>query len=641
MKKIYFAALLGAVCGFTACEDQLDIEQKGVISTGEFYKTDADCEKALAAAYEGFMVNTLGRTTVPSGPGIYTPAKVLANHPGDDVNYAGGNYGDHEFGGTIDEFRYNHTPEAINFHYRGLYLSIYNDNLVISYFKDGSTAFMKQAVAEAKVLRAYNHFLLACYWGQPPLVDDLLSPDVVPTNTEMTQQEFYVWVAKQCEEALPDLTERKGTDDKEGTYRVTKGFANALAGKAYMFAGEWEKAKDAFKKVIDSGKYALVAGDKFADLFHVEGDGCPEKIFEINMKYNSAAGEWGTGSGLGHLHHSTWMEANCFNWRAGNFAINPAAKYIGGCDGWGSIGIPEWYGVAFHENDGDSKRFKATLMHIDDAVYQTSGIKGMEYSPIAFKYESDDDKKAAEKYLPLKAYWEQQKDGSYSLDLNKVPASELVNFKGIGISDPDQGLYGNSFYLPFKHIVREADLTDGGKHGGNERLNNIIVMRYAEVLLDYAECCLRTNDAGTALKYINEIQNRAGSKTVSSVATLDVLKEEKGYELWFEGCRFQDILRWSKLDNSAYDQACIARLQKAGSQVPHLFDKLHRAPKATDENIVWEHGTEANSRFYIVHTHEAKDAGFEVGFQEKHRLFPYPSSIMDMNENLKQNPGWE
>lgn len=637
MKKIYLVALLGAACGFSACEDQLDIEQKGSMTTENFYKNDADCLKALASAYESFALYTESRGN-GEGPGIYTPAKVLANHPGDDVNYGGGNYGDHEFGGSVDEFRYKHTPEAIDFHYKFLYLSIYKDNLVIDYFKDGTTAFQKQAVAEAKVLRAYNFFLLACYWGQPPLVDHLLAPDVIPTNSEMTQQEYFVWVAQQCEEALPDLIERSSTSDKEGSWRVTKGFANALAGKAYMFAGEFEKAKAALKKVVDSDKYALVSGDDFANLFHVEGDGCPEKVFEVNFKYNPAA-DWWSGVGI----HSTWMEANCFNWRAGNFKVNPANKYCG-IDGWGSIGIPEWYGVAFAKNDnGDdpnykSARFKATLMHIDDAVYQTSGVEGMKYAPLNFNPKNLDENSAEN---ALKSYWEPQDDGTVTIDLNSVPADVLATYKGIGISDTGQGLYGQSFYLPFKHILRASDCNDGGMHGDNGRLNNIIVMRYAEVLLNYAECCLRTGETATAKTIVNQIQQRAGSKTVSDNVDLTVLKTEKSFELWFEGCRFQDILRWSKLDNSAYDQECIARLQKQGSAVPHLFDKLFRAPQAGDENIVWEHGTEANSRFYIVHTHEAKDAGFEVGFTEKCRLFPYPTSVMEQNPELKQNPGWE
>lgn len=604
MKKIIIPMLaLTAGVAFTSCEDQLDIPQKGSITTENFYQSDADCLKALASAYEGFALYTESRGNGEVGaPGIYTPAKVLANHPGDDVNYGGGNYGDHEFGGSVDEFRYKHTPEAIDWHYKFLYLSIYKDNLVIDYFKDGTSAFQKQAVAEAKVLRAYNHFLLACYWGQPPLVDHLLAPDVIPTNSEMTQKEYFVWVAKQCEEALPDLIERSSTADKEGSWRVTKGFANALAGKAYMFAEDFESAKTALKRVVDSDKYALVSGDEFANLFHVEGDGCPEKVFEVNFKYNPAA-DWWAGVGI----HSTWMEANCFNWRGGNFKVNPVNKYCG-IDGWGSIGIPEWYGVAFHENDGDSKRFKATLMHIDDAVYQTSGIEGMYYADEA---------------------------------LQNMPLEEKKKSTEIGINDVNNGLYGQSFYLPFKHILRASDCNDGGMHGDNGRLNNVIVMRYAEVLLNYAECCLRTGDNATAKNIVNEIQKRAGSKTVSDNVDLTVLKKEKSFELWFEGCRFQDILRWSKLDNSAYDQECIEHLKKQGSAVPHLFDKLFRAPKADDENIVWEHGDEANSRFYIVHTHEAKDAGFEVGFTEKCRLFPYPTTVLEQNPNLKQNPGWE
>ena len=592
-------ALLAGVTAFSSCADQLDIEQKGTKTTDSFYKNDADCEKALAYAYEGFMVNTVGRTTAQGGPGIYTPAKVLANHPGDDVLYASGNYGDHEFGGAIDQFRYESNPEAINFHYRGLYLSVYSDNLVLDHFKDPQTAYQKQAVAEARVLRAYNYFLLACYWGQPPFVDHVLNASDIPTNSDMTQEQYYEWVAKECQDAEPDLIERKSTADKEGAYRVTKGFAHALAGKALLFAKKYDEAKAEFKKVIDSGKYALVPGDQFLDMFHVEGDGNPEKIFELNLYYNAAAGAWSTGSGLGYMNHSTWMEANAFNWRAGNFVTNPARVYTG-IDGWGSIGIPEWYGEEFHENDGDSYRFKATMLPIDDVIYHKTGIKGMDYA---------------------------------NDELNKMSPEELEKSDKVGINNVTQGLYGESFYLPFKMLIRANDTNDGGKTGDNQRMNNIIVMRYAEVLLDYAECCLQTGDNAEAKKYVNMIQRRAGSKTISDNVDMEVLKREKSYEMWFEGCRFQDILRWN-------DAKGLAHLKESGKQVPHLFDKMFRAPKATDENIVWEHGNEANSRFYITHTHEAEDAGFTVGFQEKNRLFPYPSSVVEMNPNIKQNTGY-
>ena len=75
----------------TSCEDQLDIEQKGVIPTENFYKTDADAEAALVAAYEGFMCNVMGRNHDGGGPGIYTPLKLILNECGDDVLAAGAN----------------------------------------------------------------------------------------------------------------------------------------------------------------------------------------------------------------------------------------------------------------------------------------------------------------------------------------------------------------------------------------------------------------------------------------------------------------------------------------------------------------------------------------------------------------------
>ena len=622
--------MLGVAFGFTACQDKLDIPQKAVLTTETFYQTDDDAEQALAAAYEQFQVNTMGRTTL--GPGIYTPARVLANHPGDDICYGGEYYGDHEFGGSINEFRFLHTPEAILYHYKGLYLSIYNDNLVLDYFanKADATDYQKQAAAEARVLRAYNYFLLVSYWGTPPFVDHVLSSDdivcnsdseLAPENAPKTRQAYFTWIGDECLKAVDDLTERASTEDKEGAYRITKGFAYAMAGKAYMFAEDFAKAKDCLKKVIDSDKYALVPGEEFMDQFHIQGDGSPEKIFEVNIRYNAAAGEWSTGSGMGWNNHSTWMEPNCFQIRSDKFKVVPLSVYTGSVVGWGSIGLPEWFGNAFYENDGDdSKRLKATMVRISDMVYGTTGIEAID-NYFTFSYR---DKKTKETIF--------------------VPVEERPNWDLIGIKGGRKGHYGQSFWIPLKHVIRVGDAVEAeGTYSSVHRLNNIIIMRYAEVLLNYAECCLRTGDAATAKTYINMIQERAGSKTISDNVDLITLKKEKSFEMWFESCRYQDIMRWSKLDNDAYDQECIARLKAAGSQTPNLCDKLSEMPddiEGVKENVVWEFGDEANSRFFIVHTHPAKDAGFEVGWQEKHRLFPYPTDILMNNPNLKQNEGW-
>ena len=626
MKKIILP-MLAIVAGlsFTGCNDKLDIEQKGVTSTDAFYKTDADAEKALASAYENFQINTVGRTTI--GPSIYTPFRVLANHPGDDVNYGGAFYGDHEFGGSIDEFRYLHTPEAINAVYRGLYLSIYNDNLVLNYFAEPASDYQKQAVAEARVLRAFNFFILACYWGTPPFVDHLLSSSEIPVNSDIderaeapkTQQDYYKWVASECEKAIPDLTERKSPEDKEGAYRVTKGFANALAGKALLFAEDFAGAAAYFKKVIDSGKYALVPGEEFMNQFHIQGDGSPEKIFEANLRYNPASGDWSSGGGMGYMNHSTWMEPQCFQIRSGYFKKNPLLKYTGGVEGWGSIGLPEWYADAFVANDGlESKRLNATMVNIEDLIYQ----------------ESDDP------YL------------EYNDKIKKLSHAERVASNNYGISQTT-GHYGQSFWVPYKHIIRIGDAEEGGNtYGTVHRLNNIIVMRYAEVLLDYAECLIEQGKGSDATQYLNMIQNRAGSKTVTSgAATIVDLMKEKSFEMWFEGCRYQDLLRWLKTHGSEqYVKDCFDHLKNQGKHIPHLMDKLFCSPtdaltdQVAGDKAVWQHssdGKDPEDRFFLLHTHEAEAKGFTVGWQEKHKLFPYPQTVLDNNPAMHQNAGWE
>ena len=100
--------------------------------------------------------------------------------------------------------------------------------------------------------------------------------------------------------------------------------------------------------------------------------------------------------------------------------------------------------------------------------------------------------------------------------------------------------------------------------------------------------------------------------------------------MWAEGCRWLDIMRWKDAD-------AIARLKKAGTNVPVVYDTKTR-PIAAGDNVLAQH---TNGRFYIVGTQDAKDHGHDVGFKEgKHELFPIPLEVMEKNPNLHQNPGW-
>ncbi len=513
-----------------------------------------------------------------SGGYVYSPFRSLYNYCGDDVNATGAMYSDMENLVSLSEFRYDAANDVIKLMYNNFYAYIQQTNSFIKKYQDD----LPKILGPARVLRAYSHLMLAIGWGAPPVVDHVLADSEFPANNIFTQKQIFEWCAQECEIAIPDLEERLSPQDKEGAYKVTKGFAQALAGKAYLFAGDYQKAKELLGEVVRSGKYELVPGDRFWENFHIEGDGNEEKVFEPNIEYDPQNGFSSS------ITLTTWMEANALNWRTDHFVQVPNYGYTG-LDGWGHMGVSEDFAVSFADNDGkDSYRLNASIIHIDDAIGGSM-------------YNSD--------------------------VLNEMSKEEKLASTDVGINA--SGLYGQSFWLPFKQMIKKTD-TDA-RAGSNIRWNNFTIMRYAEVLLLYAEACIQTGDTAEALNVINQIQRRAGSQTISTSATMDVLKREKQFELWFEGCRWADLVRWGDTD----------KVKTAGQSIPVLYDKFFRAPQATDENIVWENGTEANSRFYTVSTHGAMDQGYQVGFVEgKHDLFPYPLDAMSNNPNLTQNPGW-
>ncbi|MBN2635241.1 MAG: RagB/SusD family nutrient uptake outer membrane protein, partial [Prolixibacteraceae bacterium] len=270
-------------------------------------------------------------------------------------------------------------------------------------------------------------------------------------------------------------------------------------------------AKTALKKVISSGKYALVPGEEWADLFHIDGDGSEEKIFESNIVANSSFGNWD-----GKIQRSTWMEMNIWGWRTDRLAAQPVFM---AAQGWGGLAIEDEFAIEFAANDGDSYRRKATMLSYEEFITE-------------LEWPSDDG------------------------DINNLTKEEKLADPGRGISNPD-GLYGQSLYLQKKHIATKADVLQTFSY----RYNNFIIARYADVLLLYAEACARTSD-NDGLQYLQMVQERAGSDYVSTSLTLEDVKRERNYELWCEGARWIDMKRWGELE----------KVKNAGKNIPSLKD---------------------------------------------------------------------
>lgn len=562
MKKILFP-LIAAATLFTGCEDRLDIEQNGVITAESFYKTDDDAQNALNNVYQSFALNIAGFD------GIYVALPVLFNEPGDDMLAAGKQYGDNDFAAQINEFRYDSANEVVKNAYWGLYGVIYECNNLLDRVSD-DTPVKKRVRAEARSARAWCHFILALGWDCPPLVDHILPGNAKPSNYEGGHEGLLKWCAEEAEDCVADLDERTSPADKVGASKITKGFALTLAGKARLFLGEYDAAKKNLKQVITSNKYELVPSDRWANLFHTSGDLCEEMVFQINVLDNPAIGLWDQ-----KIQRTSWQFIKFWNWRFKKLASIPT--FIGTQEGWGGHSIRGDFAEKMLANDGNSARRKATFLTPDEFLYE------MEWS---WTEGEGEDK-----------HWVS------SLDLSR---EEIDVCPHIGISDPT-GLYGFNGYFAHKVIAWKEDFENGMCSFKNHTL-----FRYAEVLLLYAEACAMTND-NDGLQYLQAIQQRAGSAHISTALTLNEVKNEKSFEMWLEGVRFHDMIRWGDTDG----------IVDNGKNIPSTYDAFFSKG-------------EPKHRFYVEYSNPNQGkTGFVKG---KHEYFPFPLDEISINPNLKQNP---
>lgn len=101
-----------------------------------------------------------------------------------------------------------------------------------------------------------SYIELISLWGTPPLVDHPLTPNEYSQANGDTEA-LWALVNQDLTEAVNsgDLEEKTSLDDF--TYRITKQFAQALLGKAYVFQKNYGAAATALDEVINSGKYDL------------------------------------------------------------------------------------------------------------------------------------------------------------------------------------------------------------------------------------------------------------------------------------------------------------------------------------------------------------------------------------------------
>lgn len=180
-------------------------------------------------------------------------------------------------GNVMDKFQYS--PAEFAAYWDGHYSLIFACNDLIvdideSGLTDEGTMINK---AEAMAIRGFAFFDLRRDYGEVPII---LKKIVVPSDgikAKSTVAEVDAQIISDLEFAASKLP------DSWPAYpgRATKGFANALLAKLYLYQGNWTKSLEKSELVINSEQYVL--DNSYVTLFSEAGDNSKESIFEVQF----------------------------------------------------------------------------------------------------------------------------------------------------------------------------------------------------------------------------------------------------------------------------------------------------------------------------------------------------------------------
>lgn len=419
------------------------------------------------------------------------------------------------------------------------------------------TEMQNRLIAEARFLRAYYYFELVRNFGGVPLMKGFLLPEEVQGVTRASEEEVYAFIEEDLLAAADILPQRSEYAATE-MGRATRGAALGLLGKVYLYQEKWTEARDVLKTVIDEGEYQLLP--EFGQVWDLEYDNSIESLFEVQYEY-----------------HSTLL-------------VGGSLATVTGCrngpgDGW-SWCQPTANLEQAYIDAGDTVRLKWTI--IKTGCTEIAGEDNF------------DDFIANSKEMA--AYDEYIEEYGWDPDCYIIDPAQHKSARII-----------RKYFLPTQD---RPEVYNTDKSPLNHR-----ILRYADVLLMYAEACNELGQDGEAQNALNQVRTRAKLPAVTSTGTQlrDAIRQERRLELAFEQNRLYDIRRWK--DDSG--QPVIASiLGPNGSFVQWNTNE------ATRDRYEWENQGEASN----------KGATFDIN---RDMVFPIPLYEVTMsNGSIEQNPGW-
>lgn len=293
--KYIYAVIALAALGGSCSEDFVSIDPKGSFLSTSYYKDEQQATAALVGVYDPLRKNTGGFENL-----------VAMLNAGSDDFYAGG--GGASDGQGIQNFSTHSLTSLIipgsfwNDHYQG----IYRANVLLSKMSgvNMSDALKVRFTGESKALRALYYFNLVRMFKNIPLILEPLTTSTMLNVEQSAPEAVYAQIEKDLLEAIPALPTT--VDAATGSGRLTRGAAQALLGKVYLYDGKNAEAAAILAQVNGTPGQPNQYGNKllanFSDLWVVANKFNSESLLEVSHTSagNSDWGFWGSGRDEGN-----------------------------------------------------------------------------------------------------------------------------------------------------------------------------------------------------------------------------------------------------------------------------------------------------------------------------------------------------
>lgn len=504
----------------TSCSDFLDASNKSNVTAKQSFATKEGLNNLVNDAYQHLQnvyAAPLFTSCFSAGTDMYADARNKMN----------------EALNTYETL----TPE--NTDIKNLYTYLYSGIRAansVSYYAQTAQVDDKtksQLIGEARVLAAYEYYLLVNNFGGVPIMKDFLT--TADTGyPKSSPEDVYAYIISELEEVISKNVLQASTATKGGG-RISQETAKAILAKTYLSAA-WDLNKQDYFSKAAALADEVIAGRKlttpFAKLWKADGSGDDNEEFLWDVEYDLATANNTTSGG------TEWSGYYC-NYLGGNEDNIKATT---------SSYVPTLY--ALHCFKKGDQRYDATFMKelpdINKGNAAGTGYwtwykngESLVGKPVtryySAWYETDADFEAWKAIDPA------NRANTYRIPMDSQ-SKEAQNMDGRDMEyyDNQQLVYGSS-------PCKKFDDSKTAKTEKNTCYRDIHIITLPEMYLVAAEAYLKAGDNPKALARLNEVHQRAGLPALTGTITIDDILDENACENFGNEARWMDLRRTQTL----------------------------------------------------------------------------------------------